>query len=256
VGSGTTAAVAEKLGRRWIACDLGRFAVHTTRKRLLSIPEVKPFIVQNLGKYERQLWQVAEFGEQVDLEDPLLIKAISTNVAQYVTVKTFVEALRALVIERLEPHLLNAGRKLSDTEPFPYSRLTCEARKTVFNLVPCDSHLEERFARFKDSAGDVTAFAKLPEPFGFVIEYTDSAGNLRYYEPDFVVVLSDGNHYLVETKGLEDATVPHKDRAAQLWCENATLLTDTTWQYIKVPQKEFEKLEPTQFSDLLVFSNQ
>ena len=40
-GSGTTAAVAEKLNRRWIACDLGRFAIHTTRKRLLNI-EVRP----------------------------------------------------------------------------------------------------------------------------------------------------------------------------------------------------------------------
>jgi hypothetical protein len=60
-GSGTTAAVAEKLGRRWIACDLGRFAIHTTRKRLLGIPNVKPFVVQNLGKYERQAWVQAEF---------------------------------------------------------------------------------------------------------------------------------------------------------------------------------------------------
>jgi len=62
-GSGTTAAVAEKLGRRWITCDLGRFAIHTTRKRLLGIPNVKPFVVQNLGKYERQAWQAAEFGD-------------------------------------------------------------------------------------------------------------------------------------------------------------------------------------------------
>jgi DNA modification methylase len=62
-GSGTSAAVAEKLNRRWIACDLGRFAIHTTRKRLLGIPGVKPFVVQNLGKYERQAWQAAEFGE-------------------------------------------------------------------------------------------------------------------------------------------------------------------------------------------------
>jgi DNA modification methylase len=62
-GSGTTAAAAEGLGRRWIAADLGRFAIHTTRKRLLSIPDVRPFVVQNLGKYERQLWQSAEFGE-------------------------------------------------------------------------------------------------------------------------------------------------------------------------------------------------
>jgi len=62
-GSGTTAAVAEKLGRRWITCDLGRFAIHTARKRLLSIDNVKPFVVQNLGKYERQAWQTAEFAD-------------------------------------------------------------------------------------------------------------------------------------------------------------------------------------------------
>ena len=61
VGSGTTVATAEKLNRRWVACDLGRFAIHTTRKRLLQVSGVKPFIVQNLGKYERQAWQVAEF---------------------------------------------------------------------------------------------------------------------------------------------------------------------------------------------------
>jgi len=56
-GAGTTAAVAEKLGRRWIACDLGRFAIHTTRKRLLNIPGCRAFDITNLGAYERQRWQ-------------------------------------------------------------------------------------------------------------------------------------------------------------------------------------------------------
>jgi len=36
-GSGTTAAVAEKLGRKWIVCDLGKFAIHTTRKRMIGV---------------------------------------------------------------------------------------------------------------------------------------------------------------------------------------------------------------------------
>jgi len=63
-GSGTTAIVAERLSRRWIACDLGRFAIHTARKALLGIENVRPFVVQNLGKYERQVWQKAEFGEE------------------------------------------------------------------------------------------------------------------------------------------------------------------------------------------------
>ncbi len=65
-GSGTTLAVAEKLGRRWIGCDLGRWAIHVTRKRLLGIENCKPFEVLNLGKYERQYWQGVTFGEKKD----------------------------------------------------------------------------------------------------------------------------------------------------------------------------------------------
>ena len=63
-GSGTTAAVAEKLGRKWIASDLGKFGIHTTRKRLIGVQrqlqaEGKPFRafeVLNLGRYERQAY--------------------------------------------------------------------------------------------------------------------------------------------------------------------------------------------------------
>lgn len=65
-GSGTTLAVAEKLGRRWIGCDLGRWAIHVTRKRLLGIENCKPFEVLNLGKYERQYWQGVTFGDKKD----------------------------------------------------------------------------------------------------------------------------------------------------------------------------------------------
>lgn len=61
-GSGTTLAVAEKVGRRWIGCDLGRWSIHVTRKRLLGIESCKPFEVLNLGKYERQYWQGVTFG--------------------------------------------------------------------------------------------------------------------------------------------------------------------------------------------------
>lgn len=64
-GSGTTLAVAEKLGRRWIGCDLGRFAIHTARKRLIGVQRelheaglpYRSFDVYNLGRYERQWWQ-------------------------------------------------------------------------------------------------------------------------------------------------------------------------------------------------------
>lgn len=63
-GSGTTLASAEQLGRKWIGCDLSRWAIHTTRKRLLEIENCKPFEILNLGKYERQYWQSATFGDK------------------------------------------------------------------------------------------------------------------------------------------------------------------------------------------------
>ena len=73
-GSGTTLAVAEKLGRRWIGCDLGRWGVHVTRKRLLGIENCKPFELLNLGKYERQYWQGVTFSEAK--EKPLTERAL------------------------------------------------------------------------------------------------------------------------------------------------------------------------------------
>ncbi len=53
-GSGTTAVVAEKLGRRWVACDVSPIAVHATRKRLLSLPGVKSLVVQRAVPREAQ----------------------------------------------------------------------------------------------------------------------------------------------------------------------------------------------------------
>jgi DNA modification methylase len=63
-GSGTTAAVAEKLGRKWITTDLGKFGIHTTRKRLITVQRelkaagkaFRAFEVLNLGRYERQAY--------------------------------------------------------------------------------------------------------------------------------------------------------------------------------------------------------
>jgi len=51
VGSGTTAAVAERLGRRWVATDLGKPAAMVTRKRLID-QDAKPFLYQAIGDYQ------------------------------------------------------------------------------------------------------------------------------------------------------------------------------------------------------------
>lgn len=61
-GSGSTIAVAEKMGRKWIASDIGKFSVHVTRKRMIDVQRqmkkekknFRAFEILNLGKYERQ----------------------------------------------------------------------------------------------------------------------------------------------------------------------------------------------------------
>jgi DNA modification methylase len=63
-GSGTTSAVAEKLGRKWLGSDLGRFGIHTTRKRMIGVQrelkktgkDYRAFEILNIGKYERQYY--------------------------------------------------------------------------------------------------------------------------------------------------------------------------------------------------------
>jgi adenine-specific DNA-methyltransferase len=80
-GGGTTGAVAERLGRRWIMSDLGRFAIHTTRKRLIELQRkqykdgqsYRAFDVYNLGRYERQWWQKDRLKGADELTTPQLI---------------------------------------------------------------------------------------------------------------------------------------------------------------------------------------
>ncbi len=92
-GSGTTCAVAEKLGRKWIGSDLGKFAIHTTRKRMIGIQremkksgkDFRAFEVLNLGKYERQYYigvnpnlREKEQERQLEKKEKNYVKLITT----------------------------------------------------------------------------------------------------------------------------------------------------------------------------------
>ena len=200
----------------------------------------------------RHFFEQKAFGQSVNLNDPTTIRAMSSNVASFVVVKEFEKALRLLIVEEKEAELLSVERLLSITPAFPTSKKVFDAKKSVFNYTPCDNDFELAFAQFLEKSEDVRAFAKLPEQFGFCIQYTDTLANIRNYYPDFVAITKDGDYWLIETKGREDIEVQLKDQAAHHWCETASSLTDTTWKYLKVLQKDFEKLHPDEFSDLLV----
>jgi DNA modification methylase len=115
-GSGTTADSAERLGRKWIACDLGKFAVHTTRKRLIGVQrqlkaegkDYRAFEILNLGKYERQHY----VGVNPNLREAEQQKQLAEKEAEFVSL-----ILRAYRAEKAEGfncfHGKKAGRLVS-----------------------------------------------------------------------------------------------------------------------------------------------
>ena len=104
-GSGTTLAVAEKLGRKWIGADLGRFAIHTSRKRLIGVQrELKSagqpwrsFEILNLGKYERQWFA----GIDPTLPEPQRLAAAARAEGAYVSL--ILEAYKAEPVDQSPP---------------------------------------------------------------------------------------------------------------------------------------------------------
>lgn len=91
VGSGTTIATAEKLGRKWIGTDLGKFGIHTSRKRMVGIQrelkkagkDFRAFEILNVGKYERESFlntnddlRVEEKAKQAERKEKEFIKLI------------------------------------------------------------------------------------------------------------------------------------------------------------------------------------
>src|SRR5437868_360884 len=213
-------------------------AVNLPSQFSLLAPKVKDF------------FENKAFGRWVDLEKRETVRAMATPVAAYVCTEEFKRVLKQLSIAEQEPQLLGPSRMLSSCQPFPWSRKVHEADHSVLNMVPCDNEFELAFSKFLDDAEDVQAFSKLPQPFGFSIDYTDAGMNLRSYYPDFVAVDTNGTHWLIETKGAETAEVVYKDSAARNWCENATELAGTKWQYLKIPQKAFEVLQPSKLEHL------
>ena len=109
-GSGTTLAVAEKLGRKWIGSDLGKFAIHTTRKRMIGVQremkaagkDFRAFEILNLGKYERAHY----IGVNLNLREEEQQKQLQQKEADFIAL-----ILRAYKAEAVEGFKCFNGKK-------------------------------------------------------------------------------------------------------------------------------------------------
>ncbi|KUK24566.1 MAG: hypothetical protein XD58_1442 [Thermotoga sp. 50_1627] len=190
------------------------------------------------------------FDTVVNIDDPRVLYNLSKPSVQEKLVRLFVDTFKDLTFFEREPEKMDTI-KLSDIPPFVWSKQVYPADKCIFNYVPCDNNFEVDFAKFLDRADDVTAFSKITPKMGFFIEYRDSAGNLRFYYPDFVVKTTTNEKIIIETKGRVDIDVKHKDERVKIWCEDATKLTHENWNFFRVNQKVFENYRLNNLKELL-----
>ncbi len=106
------------------------------------------------------------------------------------------------------------------------------------------------FSKFLHSANDVISFCKIVRQIHFFVEYRDSAGDLRVYNPDFIAITKDTN-FVLETKGREDVDVKFKDKRIVAWCRDASNITGKSWKYVRINEEDFNKYHFDNLKDLI-----
>ncbi len=92
----------------------------------------------------------------------------------------------------------------------------------MFNKIAGDNNYELEFASFLDSCADIVSFVKNSQSTEFRIEYRNADGSIANYVPDFIVMRSEAEIWIIETKGWKDLDDPAKWERLQQWCADAT----------------------------------
>jgi len=193
------------------------------------------------------------FDRQVDLENPNTLRNLSELAATKKLIETFKKAINALTIQVKGDAEIRDRIKLRQTRPFVVKdQGYFIPKKSVFNKVIGDSHLELLFAGFLDNCDDVTSFAKNYFAVHFKLDYVNANGDISSYYPDFLVKLADGRVFVVEVKGREDLDVPLKMERLRQWCEDISRIeAGTTYGFVYVDEESFNRFKPTSFRQLI-----
>ncbi|MBY3387625.1 DEAD/DEAH box helicase family protein [Rhizobium laguerreae] len=193
------------------------------------------------------------FDCEVDLDSANTLRNLSELSATKTLIESFKKAINALTVKDKGDAEIRDTIKLRQTRPF----VTKEQgylvpKKSVFNRIIGDSHLELVFASFLESCADVVAYGKNYLAVHFKIDYVNAEGNISNYYPDFLVKLTDKRIVIVETKGQADLDVPPKMERLRQWCEDINgIQNEVRYDFVYVDQESFEKYDPKSFSDLI-----
>jgi type III restriction enzyme len=192
------------------------------------------------------------FDQQVALEDPNTLRNLSELEATRTLIETFKKAINALTVMDKGDAEIRDSIKLRQTRPFvTKDQGYLIPKKSIFNKIVGDSNLELLFARFLEDCEDVVSYAKNYMAVHFKLDYVNADGNISNYYPDFVVKLSDGAVYIVETKGQADLDVPLKMKRLKQWCEDINQAqSDKEYDFVYVDEESFKKYKPDSFAKL------
>ena len=196
------------------------------------------------------------FTDIVDLNDVKVLRNLSETHVRRELFDAFKNAINELTVTDTGTTAIADSIKLSKVRPHvvvnqPY----IIPKKSVFNRVVGDSHLELEFAAFLDGCDDITSFAKNTRNTHFKIEYVAANGTISNYYPDFIVKQDEQHIWTIETKGLEDLDVMPKWLRLVNWCEDATHLDPEgrTFRALYVPEDEFKQKPPQTFQQAVAY---
>lgn len=193
------------------------------------------------------------FGKEIELESPNTVRNLSELEASRTIIESFKKAINELTVQDKGDAEIRDYIKLRQTRPFMAKEQGyLIPKKSVFNKIIGDSHLELLFASFLEDCKDVTSFAKNYLAVHFKIDYVNATGDISNYYPDFIVKTSEKEIFIVETKGLEDLDVPLKMARLRQWCEDINKAqNEKKFDFVYVDEESFEKYKPSSFSQLV-----
>lgn len=193
------------------------------------------------------------FGTEVQLEDMNVLRNLSEIVSRRTILETFKKDINDLtVVDKGEAEISN-HIKISKTRPFVVKdQGFFMPKKSLFNRIVGDSHLELEFASFLDKAEDVISFTKNFFAVQFKIDYRNSDGEISNYFPDFIVKVTGNTIYIVETKGNEDLDVEPKRKRLKQWCDDVNAQQKKfVYKELFVTEDDFKNYKTGSFKQLV-----
>lgn len=204
-------------------------------------PKVKSFVTDYL------------FDKTVELENANTLRNLSELAATKTILETFKKAINELTVQDKGNAEIRDYIKLRQTRPFVVKdQGYLVPKKSVFNRIVGDSHLELLFARFLEDAEDVSSYAKNFNAVNFRIDYINATGEPSNYIPDFIVKSDKDDVFVIETKGHEDLDDPLKLARLSQWCDDMNeLQSKVKYDFVYVDEEGFHKYKPSSLKELV-----